>query len=588
MKKILYTLFLLPLTILLYGQGEVKFFAESDARQVVIGNYFEVSFVLTNADGGNFTPPSFRNFDILSGPSQTVSSSSINGRWSRELRLTYTLQPKKIGKYKIGRASIEVKGKEMFSKQLTVEVLKGKSGATSQSEIQKKLEEQVFIKAVVSTETAYVGQQVVLDYKLYTTRNIDTYNLLAESEYDGFFVQDVRNHRWDTMREVIDGEQYSAKILKRVVLFPQQGGLMTIDPLEIQLAVINQTGQPKRRRSLFDRPSTTRMVAKTEPLKINVRSLPPNAPETFTGAVGKFQMSLNDNSPSSLSTDDVININMTLVGDGDIKQVQAPIFKVDDNFEAYDPRVSVKTPKEIDGTIRFQKSIEYLFLPKEAGNYTISPAFTYFDTDSLKYITLTKNPINYRIRKGTKKRSEIKLPEESDISLAELKDVKTIDSLSNKKGGFVGSPMYWSLLGLPLFLLGGVVLYRQKQIRAGDVDLLDLKKQRAAAVAKENLESAKQFLDNNNSRSFYNEVSRASLGYIGDKLNIPLSELSKANIEGQLQKLKISTPRIESFIKILKTCEMALYGGMNNTEAMNETYASAASVISGIEEEIGA
>jgi len=361
---------------------------------------------------------------------------------------------------------------------------------------------------------------------------------------------------------------------------------MTIDPMEIQMAVINEEGQPKKRRSLFDRPSTTRMVVKTEPVKLNVRSLPPNAPETFTGAVGKFGMSMRS-SGNRLSTDDVISIQMTITGDGDIKQVQPPIFKVDDNFEIYDPRVSVKTPQERNGEIQYEKNIEYLFLPKEPGTYTITPKFTYFDTDSLKYITLGEQTISYKIRKGSKKRSEINWPEESAVASSELKDIKVVGSLRNKNGGFVGSPIYWSLLGLPIFLLGGVVLYRQKQIREGDVDELLLKKQRAATVAKENLESAQQFLDKNESRSFYNEVSRASLGYIGDKLNIPLSELSKANIEGQLQKLKISSPRVESFIKILKTCEMALYGGMNNTAAMNETYASAAEVISGIEEEIG-
>jgi len=177
MKKILFTLLLLPLTILLYGQGEVKFFAESDARQVLIGNYFEVSFILMNAEGKNFTAPSFRNFDILSGPSQSISSSSINGRWTRELRLSYTLQPKNVGTYKIGQASIEVNGKELFSKPISVQVLKGKSGATSQADVQQKLEEQVFIKAVPSSEMAYVGQQVVLDYKLYTTRNIDVQSI---------------------------------------------------------------------------------------------------------------------------------------------------------------------------------------------------------------------------------------------------------------------------------------------------------------------------------------------------------------------------------------------------------------------------
>jgi len=584
--KLFFTILFLSISILLQAQGDVKFYAESDAKQVVIGRYFEVDFILTNADGDDFRPPSFKDFDILSGPNQAISSSSVNGRWSRELRLSYTLQPKRVGKFNIGSATIKVKGKQMKSFPIPVEVLKGKSGAKSQADLQKRIEEQVFIRAVASTDTAYIGQQILVDYKLYTTLNVETYNLLGESEYPGFFVKDIRRFNSRVVREVIDGVQYSTKVLKRVVLFPQQGGLMTVDPLEIQLAINTDESKQSRRRSFFDQVPLTRIVAKTDPLELKIRPLPANAPESFTGAVGKFSMITTSSSPS-ISTDDVITIKMIVVGDGDVKQIQPPPIAVSDSLEVYEPRILTENSKEENGVIKSEKKLEYLLLPKEPGSYTVVPKYTYFDTDSLQYITIASSPLRFNVRKGVKKRADIKLPSDRDSVYTELRALKSVSGLKKKGTAFIGSPIYWSLLGLPLFLLGIVMFRRRKELKAGNIDITLLKKQKAAAVAKKNLEAAQQFLDNKESRSFYNEVSRASLGYIGDKLNIPLSELSKANIEGQLQKLKISAPRVEAFIKILKTCEMALYGGMDNVAAMQETYDTAATVISGIEEEIG-
>ena len=287
MKSTLLTLLLcFALTLAAQPKGPVTFTASADARQVVIGSYFDISFTLKNGDGANFQAPAFTGFTVLSGPNRSISTSSINGRWSKELTYSYTLQPKKIGRFEIGVGTIKVNDKIMRTNKVAIEVVKGKSGATSQEDLQTRIAEEVFIRAVPSTAEAYIGQQILLDYKIYTTLDIETYNLISESEYAGFFAQDIRRTNGGVVREVINGVEFSTKILKRVALFPQQAGALTINPMQMRLAIISDEDR-KQRRGFFQSRSLTPINVETEPVKINVRPLPNGAPETFTGAVGK-------------------------------------------------------------------------------------------------------------------------------------------------------------------------------------------------------------------------------------------------------------------------------------------------------------
>ncbi|MFK7806798.1 MAG: BatD family protein [Saprospiraceae bacterium] len=563
--------------------GPVTFMASANARQVVIGSYFEVSYTLMNANGENFKAPSFEGFTLLSGPNRSISTSSINGRYTRELIYTYTLQPKKIGTYTIKGATVMVAGKKMTSNAVKVQVLKGKEGASSQADFQKRIEKEVFIKAVPSTPEAYIGQQILLDYKIYTTLDVSTYNLISESEYDGFFMQDIRRIGTTSSREVIDGVEFTTQIIKRVALFPQQAGALTIDPMQMRLAIVREEDRNKR-RGFFQMKRTVPVVVETPPLTINVRRLPGNAPPTFTGAVGKYFMTVAA-SNNNLTTDESITLQMTFTGDGDIKQVQAPPILID-NIEVYEPRVISENSEEMQSRIVAKKVIEYLLLPQEAGRYNIAPEFTYFDTDSLRYITLKGSDNIFDVKKGVKRKAVVVQEEEDPFANAVLKPLKKNTSLSKKGSSFFASLLYWILMVIPLFVFGGVVAYRQKQLREGNVDQVLLRKQRAAKVAKEQLATAEQFLKNNDSRSFYNEVSHAALGYISDKLNMANADLSKGNIKEKLIELNVPQERIEPFIEMLKTCERALYGGMNNAAAMQETYDKAAGIIGGIEEGI--
>ena len=585
MKLALAHCLIFSITLFAQPKGPMTFTASADARQVLIGSYFDISFTLKNGDGENFRAPSFNGFTVLSGPNRSVSTSSINGRWSKELTYSYTLQPKKIGRYEIPGATIKVNNKLMSSNKVVIEVLQGKSGATSQEDFQSRIAKEVFIKAVPSVEDAYIGQQILLDYKIYTTLDIETYNLLTESEYPGFFVQDIRRIKAGVVREVIDGVEFSTKTLKRVALFPQQAGAITIEPMQMRLAIVKEEDRNKR-RGFFQSRASTPVNVQTEAIKINVHSLPEGAPATFTGAVGKYFMSMTS-SRNNITTDEAIAITMTLTGNGDVKQVQAPPINIV-NVEVYDPRVINEKSEEVASKMVSEKVVEYLLLPKKPGRYNIAPEFTYFDTDSLKYITLKSSNNIFDVKKGLNRKRTPEPEVENPLAKANIRGIEEEIALNKKGATFLGSPLYWILMGLPLFFFGGVMFIRQKQIREGNIDQSLLKRQKAAQVAKQQLTTAKKFLDKNDSRSFYNEVSRASLGYICDKLSMPIADLSKHNIEEKLQDLKVSSGRITPFINMLKTCEMALYGGMDNTAAMQETYQKAADIIGGIEEGLGA
>ena len=179
-KILLFLLCLSP--IYLWGQGNVSFEVFVDAKQVVLNGYFDIMFTLKNADGGNFSPPSFKQFQVLSGPNRSSSTTIIQGKVTREVKLSYSLRPRKIGKFTIGSASIKVGGKTLKTKPVSIEVVK-------ESADQKNDEGTIIVKAIPNTNTARVGQQVLIDYKLYTTIDIDSYNVLEESGYAGFLLK---------------------------------------------------------------------------------------------------------------------------------------------------------------------------------------------------------------------------------------------------------------------------------------------------------------------------------------------------------------------------------------------------------------
>ncbi len=565
---------LLAFPALSSGQEKVSFEAFADARKVVRSGYFEITFTLLNAEGSGFQPPSFEGFSILSGPFHSLGTTVVNGVMSREESYVYRLQPRRTGSLTVGSASITANGRVYRSLPVTIQVVEG-------SEDDGKAQE-IFIRAEPATDKAWVGQQILLDYKLYTTITYKSPTLLEESDYQGFYAEDVRQYDARDIREVVNGVQYISKILKRVALFPQQAGELTVGPMNIQVNVVKEGGG--RQRSFFFSPEMERLPLSSQPVSIQVDPLPLGAPASFTGAVGRFEATpyLNRN---MVTTDDVLALRLTVSGNGDIKRVQAPPLKVPASFELYDPTVVEEESYELNGDIVGKKAFEYLMLPKEAGHFTLQPAFSYFDPDSARFITYEKAVYEVEVRKGSgagsgKRRGQ----QEQSAAPEDIAPLKGDLALYRRGKPFPERPLFWLLLGFPFLGLGGLLAYKRWQSRQKNIDPLLLRTRHARKVAQERLARAAQYMQAADSRAFYDEVSKAMLGYAGDKLHIPRSELSEEKLRRRLEEAGLDAGLVKQFLSILQTCELALFAGKGQAHAMQDIYGQAVQTISRLEE----
>ncbi|MBK7872002.1 MAG: protein BatD [Saprospiraceae bacterium] len=444
-RKLTFFIWLLPLLV----SAQASFEASADARQVLLNSYFTVNFTLKNAEGENFAPPSLDDFIIAAGPSRSMSTTIINGKVSKESAYSYTLQPKNTGKFTIGSASIRANGRTLRTDPIKIEVLKGKELPKNNAA------NRVFLRAELNTEKAVIGQQIVLDYKLYTAIDIDSYSILEESDYQGFYAQDLRRFDVPLTREVVKGVQYVTKILKRVALFPQQAGELTIAPLQMELAVLISDGS-SRNGFLFNRP-VQRLLVQSDEVKINVESLPSDAPKSFTGAVGSFDATYAT-SRNEASTDDVVSLRLTITGDGDIKRVQPPALTMSDSFEVYDPKVLEEaTYENTDGKLTGRKEIEYLLLPKKPGSYQLQPAFSYFNPDTGRYITLNHDVFSINVQQGSLRPSDIDLNADA-AAQQDIRFIKLDAKLHAAKENFFNATNFWILTALPFLGLMGVIL----------------------------------------------------------------------------------------------------------------------------------
>ncbi|MCB0560558.1 MAG: protein BatD [Lewinellaceae bacterium] len=571
-RTLLISVVVMVAPLFLQGQAGVSFEAATDARSVVLESYFDVDFTLSNADGSNFQPPPFKDFIVVSGPSSSVQTTMINGQVSKRVGYIYTLKPRRLGRLMIGSATIQVKGRTLRTAPIGIEVVKSQPGAGG---------EDVFIAAEPSTTEAWIGQQIILDYKLYTTVDVESFNILEEADYQGFYARDIRRYDGRIIRETLNGKQYVTKILKRVALFPQQAGSLKISPINVQLGLLKK--EEGRRRGFFFTPEVKRVPVSTKSLTIQVSPLPDNPPPSFSGGVGEFGM-ISTFNRATLTTDDALSLTITINGSGDIKRVQAPALVAPPSFELYDPKVAEESSFESGGGITGKKVFEYLMLPKEAGAFKLQPSFTYFDPDSARYITINPTVYDITVRPGSG-RSQSRNPGNED-GLVKSEDIDVLmpdQALYPQRPPFLGSALFWLLALLPALALGGIIVFKSWRARRADIDPTLLRSRRARKVAQQRLATAQQHLNAGSTRAFYDEVSKAMLGYICDKLHIARSSLSKANLQHRLEQLQLDQSLISRFMATIQTCEMALFAGQDDAAAMQDTYQAAVQVLSDIE-----
>ena len=607
MRKIIFLLFTILAAWQVKAADKVRFVAEA-ADVVVSGDQVRLVFTVNSQDIKDFRAPSIKGFDVLMGPSRSQQSSIqiINGKRTSNssTAFTYILLAGNPGTYTIPAASVEVNGEKVFSNAISIKVLpqdqtSGNSGnngggsassSRSQAAGSRISANDLFITATASKTTVHEQEAILLTYKVYTVVNLrQLYGKMPDLK--GFHTQEVELPQQKTFTlEHYKGRNYNTTVWSQYVLFPQQTGKLEIPSITFDGVVAQQTISDDPFDAFFNGGGYVEVKKKitTPKVVINVQPLPAK-PAGFSGAVGEFKLASSINA-TDVKTNDAVTIKLTLSGTGNMKLIGTPEVKFPQDFEIYDPKVTDDyklTNSGLTGT----KTFEYLAIPRHAGNFTI-PAieFTYFDLKSNSYKTQKTGAYNLKVAKGQGNADQVISDFTNKESVKMLgKDIRFIklgDSSLRPKGDFFfGTVGYYLCYLIPLLLfVVFAVIYRQKALENANVAKVKTKK--ANKVATRRMKLAGKLLAENKKNEFYDEVLKALWGYISDKLSIPVSQLSKDNIEAELTNYGVQEALIAEFIGVLNECEYARYAPGNENEAMDKVYSASVEVISKMENSI--
>lgn len=569
------------------AQAQVTFRASAPAT-VVKGQQFRLTYTL-NKEGKDLRLPSnMDGFEILFGPSVSTSYSqqTVNGKTTSESSVSYTyiLVADKEGSYTIGPASVKVDGATYTSNSVQIKVIreenipKGQSGrgnSSTRGGSATLSSNDAFIRAIVSKNNIYEQEGFTVTFRLYTTYNVTDLGKIQFPEFEGFMVEEVDLPTNQQMQiENFNGRNYYTADLRKTLLFPQRSGKITIPSGRIEMVFSVPSG--RRIESFFGSQEVMVDVKKalvTNPVTIDVKPLPDDKPESFTGAVGQFTFRPSI-STQQTRANEPITLTLEISGTGNLKLIQNPKIEFPSNFEVYDPTVENKVQVTANG-LSGTKKIQYLVIPRYEGKYTI-PAieFSYFDLSTRSYKILKSPEYSIEVAKGDPSKANASsyinqqsVKVEEDIRFLKIGQ----PTFHSKNEFFVGSFVYWLWYIIPLTLFICLyIIYRKQAEQNANVALM--RNRQANKVATKRLRMADRFLKEHRKEEFYDEVLRALWGYFSDKLSIPLAQLSRENVGAELYKQGIDESLITTFMQILDACEFARYAPAESDHAMDQLY----------------
>ena len=594
MKRIINIAILILATMV----AQAASFTVEAPRQVVEGNKFNVTFVLKNGEGGNFTPPEVSGAKLIYGPSvsHSYSSSWVNGKSSHSSTEEYTMIYKatSTGKCHIGSASIVVDGKRLATNALTIEILPSGSHPRQQTQttpgaptpysdpMTQSADKAVgsndlFVRIEMSKPRVYEQQAVVCTIKLYTKYQISQFMPTIQPSFDGFLIEEIPVQPSLNKVETLNGERYMTAILKKCILYPQQSGKLTITSGSYDVSVV----QFDTFKSIFgsiSKPVEKDLKVQSNTATVNILPLPEPKPASFTGAVGKFDVTSDLQPATGFKTYSAATYRYIISGVGNIKYIKAPEVKFPDQFDVYDPKTDAQV-NDAAGDMRGKVIISYSFIPQYAGEFDIPAGeFCYFDPDAGKYETITVPARHLTVAKGEGQPSNHYRMKNMDI-----RPIKNGDLGLKKSHGYIlDSWTYWLWFLLPLLALAGLLIYYRKQLKER-ADVRRMRAKRASKVAQRRLKAARAFAARGDRNGFYAELLNAMWGYMSDKLSIPVSELSKDNINAELEQFGVNEQLRKEAIDLIDKCEFAQYAPELAQGDLNAVLDEAAGVIDQLE-----
>jgi len=572
---------------------------------VTEGQQFNVTWNV-NSGGGEFTPPAFTGFYKLMGPQTSYSSSTqiINGKMSHQTSYSYVyfFQALKPGKFVIAPASFILKNKTYYSDSIYIEVLASnaqkqpaRSGASASGE-EANVESSgndIFVNLSLNRKDIYIGEHIVATVKIYTRVNITGINEIKYPSFNGFLRSDIVTPPLTALKqENVNGTIYGTGVVQQFLLYPQIPGEIEIDPVQLSVLIQQKTGSSDPFfGDFFSSYQTIPRAVSSKTLKVNVKPLPGVQPADFSGVVGKLDLKAVL-SRDTVNVNDAVNFKVTVSGSGNLKIASAPLLRLSPDIELYDPKITDDI-KNGSGGSSGQKSFDFLLIPRHFGDFTI-PAITYsyFNTANGRYVTLKTEAFHLYVRKGSEENAGPTVY--SGVSKEDVKylgkDIRFIKSdpgiLKKSINLVISRRSFYSAYAFFLIIFTIILFLRREHIRRNS-DMSLVRNRKAGKVAVKRLKNASICLKNEEIDKFYEEIHKAIWGYLSDKLNIPVSDLSRSSAIESLSDKGIDEEMLKSLNNILDGCEYARFAPAGTESEAANMYEGASLFIKSVENSIG-
>lgn len=599
-KKIIWGLFIVFMAPYA-GVAQVRFVINAPT-QVAQGSQFRVSFSV-NANARSFRGPNFKGFNVLSGPNQSQSSSTqiINGQASSQIEISfsYVLEAPTMGTFTIGSASVIANNQSIQTKSHTISVVKGNAKqAQGQQQTQATIgANDLFLRAVPNKSVAYQGEEVLILYKLYFSVPILQYGMAKLPASNGFWSNELSDKKAAPKQysESYNGRNYNVADLRKLAVYPQKGGRLTINPLVIEL--VAQLRQQRQRRSLWDdffgdafqSAQNVKKTINSNSVAVQVLPFPEPKPAAFNGVVGNYSVECKIDRTLA-KTNDALVLTVKFSGNGNLNLIEAPQFDFPPDFEAYDPKIKDNIKTSLSG-ISGTRTFEYLIIPRNPGRFTIKPIeIVTFNPARKSYLTYNTPEFSLTIEKGNgyNASSSANIANQKDIKYlgSDIRFIKTTSPKFSIRGYvFAFSWSYFLILTLLLLIFIGFVIVFRKQI-AMRKNLGLMRNKRASKLAHKRLKKAYDYMKNDKKDLFFVEISQVIWGFVADKCNISTSQLSMDSISLELSKIEIEENIISDFVNLLNDCEFARFAPSDSKNLMQQFYERAFNAIITLEKVI--
>ena len=586
-QKIYYILILCALmSVSTYAQTP-KLVASVSKNKLGLNQRVKIQFTINKQGADNFQAPNFKNFQIVSGPSQSISQSWVNGSASFSQSYNYIIKPLKKGEFLIPAASIKLNNKILTSKPVKVIVLDPVDIPKDPNDPNYIAQQNVHLVAEISKSSPYVGEGIYVEYRLYVSQNISVrdFSYTDSPQYNGFWNQDIKIRGLTTQNGTYNGEQYRYVVLQKALLIPTKSGKLTIDPIEMDIVI----GVPTGRGDFFGNPIVKNITKSFASAKKFIRSkeLPiEGKPESFNGAVGDFNFIVSS-SKNILKSNETATVSVKVTGNGNLKLFELPEIKTPSELEVFTPEQKEKINVTSRG-IRGSVTKNYTVVPQFKGKYKVpSTEFSYFDLKEKKYVRLTSEDIFVDVLEGKELVTDSDLASNAKKDLvvtgANFRYIQTSSAFSlANESDFYTSKFYYLILILPLlFIPIGIVIAKRNEARSNDI--LGNKLRKADRLAKKYLSEAKKQLGAK--EAFYVALEKALHNYLKAKLRIETSDISKEKITELLKRKSVNESTIRSFIEVFNSCDMARYSPVSVVE-MKDDYEKSRLVITQIDKQL--